>query len=77
MTQFQIDLRANIRAYIAQAKKDGVVNMSCDNLRQCVKTPRTTNGAPLGTNAPYVYAQMFRAACLEIKGGFITYPVGA
>lgn len=70
MTPFQLELRANIRAYIRQAQLDGTQGMSIANLKQCVKTPRATEGAPMGTNAQWVYAQMFREACKEIKSGF-------
>lgn len=62
-TPFQTQLCANIRAYIAQAKRDGTVAMGVENLRQCVKPPGDLPGAPKGTNAQYVYAEIFREIC--------------
>jgi hypothetical protein len=60
---FATQLRANIRAYIARAKREGVVAMSVENLRQCVKTPNDLPGAPKGAFAPFYYAQLFREIC--------------
>lgn len=61
MTTFAVQLRANIRAYIAQAKRDGTVGMSLDNLRQVVPAPSPNlDGAPRGTNAQYYYVCLFR-----------------
>lgn len=47
MTTFAIQLRANIRAYIARARRQGTTAMSIDNLCQCVPTPSPyIDGAP-------------------------------
>jgi surface antigen len=64
-TQFVTELRANIRAYIREVKRCGTVRMSEANLRQCVKTPRATEGAPMGGSVQWQYAQLFRAVCNE------------
>ena len=62
--QFAADLAANIRSYIRQARRDGTVSMSVENLMQCVKAPPSSlDGAPRGTNAGWTYAQMFREIC--------------
>jgi len=64
VTTFAVQLRANIRAYIAKAKSDGIVAMGVDNLRQCVKSPSPyLDGAPRGTNAAYYYAELFHEVC--------------
>jgi hypothetical protein len=75
-TPFITELRANIRKYIGQAKRDGTVGMSVDNLIQCVKTPKTTNGAPAGVNIQWQYRLIFREvlASMTFKGFTILKP---
>ncbi len=72
-TPFSTALKAEIRKYIRTARQDGTLGMSLDNLRQCVKTPNTNlPGAPLGTNARYYYAELFREVCQDRTiAGFI------
>lgn len=66
--EFRAALLANIRSYIASAKRAGTVAMTVDNLKQCVRTPSPLlAGAPNGTNAQYFYAQMFRELCASDK----------
>ena len=60
LTPFEEQIRTNIRAFIRQAKRDGTIKMGWRNLLQCVKTPPASlQGAPMGTNAEFVYASMF------------------
>lgn len=61
---FRSILLQNIRKYICQAKRDGTVAMSVDNLKQCVTPPSSSMaGSPAGTNAQWTYAQIFREVC--------------
>lgn len=61
---FRETLRVNIRKQIAKERRNGTVLIGVDCLKQCVPTPSTMlPGAPLGTNAQWAYAQMFRDVC--------------
>lgn len=65
MTPFEQDLETLILRTITTLRKDGTVRMSIDNLRQVTPTPKTLAGAPTGTNASFVYSQMFKRICEE------------
>lgn len=68
LTPFAAELRKNIRDYIRQAKRDGVVSMGLDCLKQCVKTPSPDlTGAPMGGNMQWQYAQLFRQVAAEFQ----------
>lgn len=68
-SQFQIDLERNIRNKIIELKKDGCVGMTVNNLLQVTRPPRTTNGAPRGSNAAWHYHQLFLNGCCNVKIG--------
>ncbi len=57
-TAFRSDIAANVKTTIGKLKRSGTVAMSERNLLQVTPTPRTSQG-PIGTNAQFVYAQMF------------------
>jgi surface antigen len=70
-TPFVAQLKANIRKYVTQAKRDGTVGMSTENLIQCVKTPpHMMEGAPTGGNVQWQYRTLFREvlATMTFKG---------
>ena len=63
-TPFEIGLRNQIRKYIRTAKQDGTTAMGVDCLKQCVRPPgQHLDGAPMGTNVQYLYAEIFRNIC--------------
>lgn len=67
-TLFQSELKKQIQKYIRTLRADGTTAMSAENLRQCVRSPHIDlAGAPRGTNARYVYAQLFREVCESSK----------
>lgn len=55
--EFRTALTAAIEAKIRELKREGVVGMSLANLRQVVRPP---HGGPSGTNAQWVYAELFQ-----------------
>jgi hypothetical protein len=57
---FRAELEQNILAKIKQLKKEQTTGMSVENLIQVTPTPKATQGAIYGTNAPYYYREMFR-----------------
>lgn len=63
---FVAELKANIRAKITELKRSGTVGMSVANLRQVTRTPRATEGAPVG-NPVGNYIQIFHAAVMEMQ----------
>ncbi len=67
MTEFEKAIAKNIKTAIAAAKKDGVVGMSLDNLRQVTKTPAPygLEGTPSG---PSGYRAVFAKVASEMKG---------
>lgn len=74
MTIFEQEIETNVKATIRKIKRQGTVGMSLANLRQITPTPKATDGAPQGTNAAYVYAQLFDKVASRIKvQGFDIY----
>lgn len=62
-TQFTAELESNIKTTIRRLRAVGTVGMGIENLRQVTPTPRATDGAPMGGNVQWQYAQMFREVC--------------
>lgn len=63
---FRTALRHAIAKAIKEPKADGIISKSVASLLQCVRPPSSgLEGAPLGTNSEYVYAQIFREMCEE------------
>lgn len=63
-TDFESILEHNILQKIRSVQREGTTGMSIECLRQNVKTPWSgADGAPKGTNAPWLYAQMFERVC--------------
>ena len=58
---FDAELRRNIAKKIQHLRAGGTVAMSLDNLRQVTPTPKTFDGAPVGGNIQWQYAQRFEA----------------
>lgn len=56
MDEFKQNLTKAIESYIRRAKRDGTTGMSIDCLKQCVRAPY---GGPTGTNARYIYNEIF------------------
>lgn len=68
VSPFRAELARNIAQYIRAARADGVTGMSADNLRRCVKTPSPyMEGAPRGTNAQWVYGEIFREVLATVR----------
>lgn len=68
MTSFEERIVVNVREAIRLAKRQGVVGMSVANLMQTTRPPSASlDGAPLGTNAPYYYREMFRRVVAGMK----------
>lgn len=70
---FKALLTAEIEAHIRREKAEGTVSMSYACLKQCVRPPA---GGPSGTNAPWVYNEIFgecvrasRIATRFVQGG--------
>ena len=64
MSAFEGALRTAIEAKRRELKREGITGMSIGNLMQVVRPPSASlAGAPMGTNAQYYYAEMFRAVC--------------
>jgi hypothetical protein len=72
MNLFDQELRRNIAKTIQKLRKEGTVAMSLDNLRQVTPTPLTTNGAPVGGNVPWQYAQRFEAV-VKSEAAFVKF----
>lgn len=70
-TPFTAELRVNIRKYIRSVKRGGTVGMSVQNLKQCVPTPKSLKGAPMGGNIEWQYAELFREIALTEAKGFL------
>lgn len=65
---FQTELKKQIQKTIRSLRAGGTVAMGIENLLQVVRTPSTgLEGAPVGTNARYAYAQLFREVCESNK----------
>lgn len=65
---FRDALKASIIKKVREHKRNGVVSMSIDNLKQVVNAPsQYMEGAPRGTNARYYYSEMFTTIVLEDK----------
>ena len=65
-SEFERQLARNIRARISEFQHEGIVCMTLANLRQAVETPSgALPGAPVGTNAPWVYADLFQRVCMR------------
>ena len=61
---FREALTRQIRKSIHDAKSDGTVKMSVDNLLQVTRPPgNTLEGAPTGGNLEWQYRQLFREVC--------------
>jgi len=56
-----------IQSYIDSQLTDGTVSMSKANLKQTVSPP---SGGPSGTNAQYIYGQMFDEAIQSLTGKY-------
>lgn len=54
---FRAEMNKNIKRTITALRRQGIVAMSPRNLLAVTPTPKI--GGPLGTNAPYIYQQMF------------------
>lgn len=54
---FRAEMNKNIKRTITALRRQGTVAMSPRNLLSVTPTPKI--GGPLGTNAPYIYEQMF------------------
>lgn len=57
--QWKADLGKAIDQTIRELKRDGTVACGLAHLRMCVRPPA---GGPTGTNAQWIYAQMFKEA---------------
>lgn len=66
-TPFVTELRENIRAFVRECVREGTTAMGIDNLRQCVRTPKATAGAPAGGNVQWQYREIFNRVCSETK----------
>lgn len=63
-----MELNRSIRKTMAELQREGTTGMSVENLRMIVRTPSTgLQGAPLGTNAQYYYAEMFARLVRAMK----------
>lgn len=62
-TPFEIELETNIVKTIRRQMNAGCTGMGIKNLWMVTPTPRTTNGAPRGTNSVSIYFAMFCAVC--------------
>lgn len=63
-TPFQKELKKQIQKSICTLRIAGTVAISIENLMQGVRMPSTSlEGVPVGTNARYAYAQLFREVC--------------
>jgi hypothetical protein len=61
-------LTRQIRKAIRTAKQDGTTAMSLDNLKQVTRPPsENLPDAPRGTNAQWLYAEMFKDVCQSDK----------
>lgn len=70
-TPFRTAIAEAIRANVKQLRSEGTTGMSPDNLLQVTPTPSASlAGAPIGTNAGFVYRQTFREvlAILRLPG---------
>ena len=60
-TPFEKALDKAIKSKIKELKKDGTSSMGLDNLIQAIRPPSSSlEGAPKGTNARYMYKQIFQ-----------------
>ena len=67
-TDFEKALKKAIASAIREAKRDGTVSMSLENLMQVVKPPRQSlDGAPRGTNARYYYKEIFEDVARDFR----------
>jgi hypothetical protein len=69
---FKAELRENIEKKIKELREDGVVSMSERNLLSVTHSPRTACG-PIGTNAQWVYAQMFHEAVMNLPRAYCSF----
>lgn len=65
---FKLALAAAIKAAIRNAKADGTVAMGLENLKAVSAVPA---GAPLGTNARWVYNEIFNEVAPAVAGRFL------
>lgn len=71
---FKAEISANIKTTIKGLRRSGTVAMSRRNLMAVTPSPKHSRG-PIGTNAQWVYAQMFNEAIdgLPTKTKAFTY----
>lgn len=69
---FKCEIAANLMRTIRDLKRNGTVGMSERNLLQVTPTPRNSRG-PIGTNAQWVYAQMFNEVIESLKANRPSY----
>jgi hypothetical protein len=65
---FKLALAAAIKAAISNAKADGTTAMGLENLKAVTAVPA---GGPLGTNARWVYNEIFNEVAREVAGRFL------
>jgi hypothetical protein len=62
-TPFKAELESNIIKTIRKLKREGITGMGLENLRKVTPSPKMMDGAPLGTNSRYYYAEIFKEVC--------------
>ena len=63
-SEFTTELTTRIRAKIRELRRIGTVAMGLENLLQVTRPPsHTLQGAPVGGNLEWQYAQLFREVC--------------
>ncbi len=69
--EFKVEIANNIMKTIRGLVKSGTVAMSERNLLQVTPTPK--NGGPMGTNAQWVYSQMFHEVVEVLRANRPSY----
>ena len=66
--EFKAELHANIRQTITRQRANGVLAMSKENLIEVTPTPKSVG--PVGTNARWIYREMFDAAIAALPRAY-------
>lgn len=62
--EFRKELARQMRITSRKLAESGITSMSVGNFRQMVKTPSASlEGSPRGTNARWLYSEMFKELC--------------
>lgn len=67
-TTFLRDLKQSIKTRVRELRADGTTGMSMANLRAVTRPPPD---GPKGTNAQWIYAELFAQAAKDGAKGFV------